>query len=634
MRFYILTLTSMLALTACGGGGETESNAPPQAAISIPTQEASEKESFSLGLPDVLFNDPNGDAVTVSLASGSPTWLTFSGGQLLATPPEGAKGTYAVQLEGRDAKGATSSIRFELRVGLQHERYFTLVEEGFPALYDFYAEVKSLWNDRARGVNADPIFFDANGDGKLDVFINVCRITDPSSNITGPSFCRARYFEFSNGKYVDQSQQKLTPFPLNFGGGLVYLGADGDFNGDGRPDLVFGTGREDGRPKREGGASQGTWAGDTWSLMSAENNKLKALFATNISLGTNALRSGPVIPSLGNESVIWFQSDQASDGTVNPNRYSPTGGYGLRWNNGSWQLLTGAPNVSSFPIFIQYDQAGNVTEQNGSEKVIIAPNSGHNAVTWTREGFSNSFNSSGKPLGAIAVSSRNGSQFTFRELALATSTPPIEVQKAGGRTAQVWRYKDRSYVDGIFEESCSLQPSQTKRLAVFRMGTTLLPASYNNGILPDDSTAPSGFYQPLSLYFAYEYRNQRLLPVDLDLKTDDATYQLECYDINGDGFEDISLQGFRVDGRPLLYLNNGQGTFRPLEIGRLPPLPEALRWQPKSGENHKVYVRDFNGDKIADLLSIPAVFVDPANWQRTGLKPLLYLGRRPLPAQP
>jgi hypothetical protein len=633
VRAQFFALVFAIALVGCGGGGSTGGEGAPVAAASISAQEAFEREGFAFDLPNPLFSG----AVTVALAGNSPSWLAISNGRLVGTPPEGARGDYQIQIDGTNGKGATSSIRFALRVGLQHERYFALVEDGFPALLSFYSEVKALWNDGARGVNSDPFIFDANGDGKLDLFLNTCRWTEARSNITGPSFCRARYFEFANGRFVDRSEQKFTSFPLNFGGNSAYFGVNGDFNRDGRTDLVFGTFREDGRPFGSQNTSQGAWAGDTWSLLSTAENKLQPLLATRFSAGTGAVRSGPVIPSLGNENVIWFQSGVATDGTLSPDPFNPYAGHALRWAGDRWQLLSGAPNMASFPILIQYDQAGNAVDGAGVEKVIIAPNGGHNAVTWTPEGFGNSFHPTGKPLGAIAVSSRAGSPFTFRELSFATEAPPVEVQKAGspaGQTAQVWRHRNRHYVNGIFEESCSLQPAANRRLAVFRVATTLLPESYAGGPLPSEGNAPAGFYQPISLYFAYEYRNQRLAPADLSLTTDGATYQLECYDINGDGFEDISLQGFRVDGRPSLFLNNGQGRFSPLDIGRLPPLPQALRWAPKSGENHKVFVRDFNGDGINDVLSIAAVFVDPGNWRDTGLKPLLYLGRRPLTAQP
>lgn len=628
----LLLITSAFGLAGCGGG-TSEVVSPPAVPISVGPQEAFEREAFELELPDVLFADVRGGTPVVSLSGSPPSWLLLSNRKLTGTPPEGSRGTYQILLEKRDTNGATSVTSFALRVGLQHERYFTFVDDGFPPLFDFYSEVKALWSDSARGVNVDPLFFDGNGDRKLDLLLNVCRFTDPASNITGPSFCRARYLELGSTAYTDLSAQKLSPFPINLGGGIVYFGAEGDFNRDGKVDLLFGTGREDGRPKGEGGASQGSWAGDTWSLMSSAANKLEAVLATPVSVGTNALRAGAVIPSLGEEHVLWFQSDQASDGSVNPNRYAPFGGYALRWTGATWQLLSGAPNVANFPILIAFDQAGLVSDQGTAEKVIIAPNSGFNAVVWTREGFQNGFHAAGNPLGAIAVSSRNGSPFAFREMVFSIENPPVQVQKGSGaslRTAEVWRHKGRTYVDAIFEESCRLRSAPNQVLAVFRVGTTQLPQSYTGGPLPDEAVAPSGFYKPISLYFAYEYRGGRLVPVDLGLTTDDATYQLECNDINGDGFDDISLQGFRVDGRPLVFLNNGQGRFSGVDFGRLPPLPPALQWTPKSGENHKVFFRDVNADGIMDMISIQAVFVDPANWRQTGLKPLLYLGRRRL----
>lgn len=616
-RARLFGLVSAFALAGCGGGGSdgtSGSAVTPVAAVSISSIEVYEKEGFTLELPNSIANP--------TLAN-SPSWLMISNGRLVGTPPEGARGDYQFQVNGTTA-GKTSSVNFALRVGMQHEQYFTLVGDGFPSLFDFYLEVKSLWTDGARSVNSDPFIFDANGDGKLDIVLNTCRWTESRSNASGPSFCRARYFEFTNGYFTDRTAQKFTSSPLNFGGSAVYFGVNGDFNRDGRTDLVFGTFREDGRPFGSHNTSQGNWAGDTWSLLSTSENKLQASIATNLSVGTSVVRSGAVIPSLGDEEVIWFQSDQTSNGMMTSNRFEPNGGYALRWTGGGWQLLSGAPNVAHFPVLIQND----------SEKVIIAPNSGHNTVTWTPGGITDSFHSTGKPMGAIAVSSRSGSAFTFKDQAFATDTRPVVVQKGGspaGQTAQVWQHKGRYYANSIFEESCSIRLDSNRRLAVFRVGTTLLPQSYAGGPLPDENYAPAGFYQPMSLYFAYEYRNQRLIPVDLNLTTDDATYQLECYDVNGDGFDDISLQGFRVDGRPHLFLNNGYGRFSPLDIGRLPPLPQSLRWTTKSGENHKVFVRDFNGDGINDVLSIPAVFVDPTNWRDTSLKPLLYLGRRNLP---
>lgn len=78
-------------------------------------QEAIEDESFSYTLPSGLFDDVDGDEITIT-AGTKPDWLSFDGSTFSGTPENGNVGTAGVEVVGDDGNGGLISATFNLSV--------------------------------------------------------------------------------------------------------------------------------------------------------------------------------------------------------------------------------------------------------------------------------------------------------------------------------------------------------------------------------------------------------------------------------------------------------------------------------------------------------------------------------------
>ncbi len=98
-------------------------NDAPQQHNYVENQNATEGESFFLGLPSNLFEDvDNGDQITLSATqwddSPLPSWLSFNAeeGTFEGTPEDGDNGFFGIRVTATDSYGVTASTTFGLNV--------------------------------------------------------------------------------------------------------------------------------------------------------------------------------------------------------------------------------------------------------------------------------------------------------------------------------------------------------------------------------------------------------------------------------------------------------------------------------------------------------------------------------------
>jgi Ca2+-binding RTX toxin-like protein len=100
-------------------------NDAPEATGSLPAQSAREGEPFTLVLPESLFSDPDGDALTfhVTLSDGSPlpAWLAFDPATrtLSGAPENGDAGNLVLKVTASDGS-LTASLAFSLVTAASH----------------------------------------------------------------------------------------------------------------------------------------------------------------------------------------------------------------------------------------------------------------------------------------------------------------------------------------------------------------------------------------------------------------------------------------------------------------------------------------------------------------------------------
>ncbi|HEX8257295.1 MAG TPA: putative Ig domain-containing protein [Allosphingosinicella sp.] len=84
---------------------------PVPGVAELNTIETAPGSSLSVTLPAGLFTDAEGDAITLSLARGAPSWLSFDpiAGTLSGTVPGGVSGDFAYEIVATDPAGAVGS---------------------------------------------------------------------------------------------------------------------------------------------------------------------------------------------------------------------------------------------------------------------------------------------------------------------------------------------------------------------------------------------------------------------------------------------------------------------------------------------------------------------------------------------
>lgn len=91
-------------------------NDPPIVSAAIPSQIVNQRQAFRLTIPSGTFSDPDGDPLSLSL-SGSPPWLSLSGGIISGTPTaETDCHPWNVGIKASDPSGSVAEAVFLLTV--------------------------------------------------------------------------------------------------------------------------------------------------------------------------------------------------------------------------------------------------------------------------------------------------------------------------------------------------------------------------------------------------------------------------------------------------------------------------------------------------------------------------------------
>jgi hypothetical protein len=74
--------------------------------------------------------------------------------------------------------------------------------------------------------------------------------------------------------------------------------------------------------------------------------------------------------------------------------------------------------------------------------------------------------------------------------------------------------------------------------------------------------------------------------------------QMQCGDVNGDGFDDVYFMRSKRDLMPVVYLNDGAGNLKLADAAVFPKSPDS------SGLTNFV-LADMDGDGVQDLIYFP-----------------------------
>ncbi len=129
-------------------------NKPPIVKQLLPEKIIARNKAFRFKISPNIFSDPDGQIVRVS-ATNLPTWLTFTGTELLGTPTE--LGTYRIGIRAFDNGGESVEIPFVIKVDVQGA-------QNNPPIARFALPNVQLFSTQRFSFRVpDTLFYDTNG---------------------------------------------------------------------------------------------------------------------------------------------------------------------------------------------------------------------------------------------------------------------------------------------------------------------------------------------------------------------------------------------------------------------------------------------------------------------------------------
>ena len=494
-----------------------------------------------------------GDAAAVATVTTSPA----AGGT--ATLTAVGLGSVAVTA---NYQGVTSAS-----VSIEVSGPFAFAALELPDLEPLYQQIRCPAT-MARGLQ-HVIPIDLNGDKRQDllVFLWCSPVSVAGTYFDGPTPNRlVALLQNPQGRFEVRTQEVFgTDFPDIGGASDCYVVHD--FNGDGRPDIVFSVKREDGRqasPPTEINSAR------TAAMMSRPDGTYGLEFIGE--------------PQWG-ECVFLLDNAQGGKDFFLSGR-----------GNSQWTYRNGWVRVQDMSflaanvgvMFFDRVQPGTpsvrlITALNGNAQIF-----GLYLHRWVD--------------GAWVPNWQDGYRMPLQEIRKAgTGGVSLEAVMAS--------VDGKDYVDPAFGAVCQIRrtPGSPPQAIVAFNGTEIV-GGYKGQVV--DTNGPPIFQLKA---FGIDAAG-KLAPVDLKIrneKTRDTTpNRMVCQDINGDGYDDIVLfaSTYRCPaglcGREVLvYLNDGQGDFSLVDPRVFPEAP------PEFADLRNYVFADVNGDGIPDLVYFPIVGV-------------------------
>jgi len=546
------------------------------------------------------------DASNRELADRAVEWTTedativrmISPDTLEATPYEG-DGIRQTRLmarisEGQQAAGGEPIETFmNVRVFVDYERastFFELVPEAFPDLQEYVDWFGPGWDPIHSGAVSmtNAVRLDLNQDGHMDLLVHMWQPV--GQRLPGIDVLDAvpnRLVAFLNdgsGKFRDGTFELFGREIVDMGQAMSRNHVVGDFNGDGIPDVAFALNREDGR---------GCFNGDergciAWKAVGhVVLSQGRGRYAL-VPFGEPAWHHAIGVARRGGRDVILTQWDH------------------FEYVGGSFREVRDFPLMGSADIF-----AYSLAPDGDSDYLI---------TDWNPES---------PPTQGLQVLARRGGGWAQIGTWAFPKARPLWVEWGSLGGAHPWtselliEHLGAEFIWGGFTQICSIArvPGQAPTvLAKFSAARLNRPTMGADSIPHPETTS-------VAMMLAFQVGSSL---VELQgLFGTEAIVELnsnftDCRDLDGDGFPDVVHYGYAqpwlgLSGKPVIYLNDGAGSFLRIPENRIPDAPYM-------GPQWSQVLLDVNGDGLDDI------FIFPGNGcvGSQGCAFALYRGRRPL----
>ena len=447
-------------------------------------------------------------------------------------------------------------------------------------LPDLRAKYDKLCGSAANMQNAIPV--DLNNDGRKDLLLPIWCFYQNGQDADSPAVnLLIALVQDEGGNFIDKTLEIFgTEYPSLIGKNQNWTIAD--FNNDGKPDIILGTDREDGRPIIGNGA--------------------------NMRAPAVALMSGS-----SNYSIVPFGIPRFGDNVIS-----------VRSSTNQLQLLviTADNQVEMWEYhneWVRIENEFSIMKPIQKNPVFINPRN-DNKLDSTNYLVNNVINSNCNSTGCI----KDAYYFELWSKASGSWTkvdtvPTLTVKSVAAITpgpfgtwtptkAYITTFEGVDYIDmGFIYDGCSLKMTPTSATIGLRsfLGDEIV------GGYQGQTNLDANWRPPTLKIFTTEVVDNKLVikPSIISEKLPSNYYRMKCGDYNNDGYDDIMIE--LGGGGALLFFNDKNGNFKRPKSGVIPSYNSEYF-------SFNVLFSDLNNDGILDILYYPLIGYSGSNGQQSG----------------
>ena len=447
------------------------------------------------------------------------------------------------------------------------------VAPAFTSTAIFLPDLKSKYDNicgmAANMQNAIPV--DLNNDGRKDLVLPIWCFYKSGQDPQGPVINELiALVQTTDGSFIDKTTEIF---------GIKHPALDGknqnwtvaDFNGDGKPDIILGTDKEDGRP----------------IIGNGDNMRAKAV----------ALMSGPTfysiipfgIPRFGdNVIVVKNADDKLQLLIITADVQVEIWEYNNEWVKVSNEFAPVNP-IQKNPVFI------NPRNDNKLDKSNFLINNVLNYICDDIGCIRDSYR--------LELWSKATGTWSKADEVQMLKIITVKAQTTGPSNfwtpteARIASFEGKDYLDmGFIYDGCSIKLTPTSAPIGLRsfLGNEII------GGYTGQTTLNADWRPPTLKIFPTEVANGKLA-VKSSILTETLTsnyYRMKCQDFNNDGFDDILIE--LGGGGALFYFNDKNGGFKKPKDGVIPQFTSQYF-------GYSMLYSDLTGDGIPDILYYPLI---------------------------
>lgn len=405
----------------------------------------------------------------------------------------------------------------------------------------------------------NPVVLDLNKDGKKDLVFNVWCNQPAGAMYIGPSTSGLIAFIQNNDGSFRLATREVFGSDILTLDGVSVQNVVKDFNNDGYDDFVLSVSREDGRNATDNRATN--------------QNTYNVFVTSNGSGSYNVVQQGQ---SAWNYGLTLVDNKDVVSLPIGYDR----GIESWTYNNG-WNQTTGYEWLAD----------------KGTTPVFFPKSTGSDIAVTTSSMSVNFGLSLFKKVNGVwgQVDTYKISDFRWVDF--------ISWQQMVGQVRLI-TLNGQDYASPSIEQLCQLKlrPTDASPIAVGTLSAMKITGNYQGGTLGQNNTNDPWQIKLLGIDVSNDHITMsQTFKVNNEVTTA-SPYRMQCGDINNDGYDDIVISDWQRGTSPIIYINDGTGTFNRID-------PAKIAGVNSYSQGQAFFLNDMNGDGIVDIVYYPVVGV-------------------------